>query len=139
MKKALYLLLLVCGISHAQVSEAELLGAWKTSKVIKKPDNPYYRDIVDSFKAATFVFGADHIFDLSTTENSQEFAELRKMTKKRQWKFDEKSQLIKIGTPGDNFTAMKIKVRKDNGQVTFTPDERGIELQMQELETKKPE
>jgi hypothetical protein len=134
MKKAAYILLLICGVSYAQVTEAELIGTWKTSKVTKKPDNPYYRNIVDSFKSAKFVLGADHVFDLSTTQNSQDFASLRQIVKKRRWKFDEKTQVIKIGTPGDNFSAMKIKVRKESDQIFFTPDERGIELQIEKLE-----
>jgi hypothetical protein len=71
---------------------------------------------------------------LSTTQNSQDFASLRQIVKKRRWKFDEKTQVIKIGTPEDNFSAMKIKVRKESDQIFFTPDERGIELQIEKLE-----
>ena len=45
----------------------------------------------------------------------------------------------KLSTLVDNFSAMKIKVRRENGALVFIPDERGIVLQVENIEIKKPE
>ncbi len=140
--KSLILLsvLLISGsVLGQKLTEADLVGSWKTQQLLKKPDNPHYRDIIDSFKASTFTFGADHVFDLKTDENSNPFATIRNLTKKKNWKFDEQNQIIKIGNAADSYSTWKIKIRRTGEKVIFVLEDQNMELEVKKNETKKPE
>ena len=125
MKKIILILLLSLSVnSFAQkMTDSLLVGAWRSQVVMKKPSNPNYRDIIDSFKMSVFKFKADHTFEISSEQNSQEFANLRKMTKGKSWKFDAITNTIKIGDAKDNFSTMKIKVKTVEGKTVFVLEE----------------
>ena len=125
MKKIILILLLSLSVnSFAQkMTDSLLVGAWRSQAVMKKPSNPNYRDIIDSFKMSVFKFKADHTFEISSEQNSQEFANLRKMTKGKNWKFDAITNTIKIGDAKDNFSTMKIKVKTVEGKTVFVLEE----------------
>ena len=125
MKKVILICLLAfsCNAIGQNLSDSLLIGAWRTESVLKKPSNPHYRDLIDSFKGATFRLYADHKFEISTEDNSQDFAALRKMTKEKSWKFDAVTNTVKIGDAKDNYSTMKIKVRRAEGKLVFAMDE----------------
>jgi uncharacterized protein YqgV (UPF0045/DUF77 family) len=106
-----------------QLNDSLLVGAWRVETVLKKPSNPHYRDLVDSFKGAMFRLYPDHTFTISTDDNSQDFAALRKMTKEKAWKFDAVTNTIKVGDAKDNYSTMKIKVKQVDGKMIFAMDE----------------
>jgi len=124
MKKLLLICLLVStGAVGQKLSDSLLVGAWRTESVLKKPSNPHYRTLVDSFKGATFRLYPDHTFEINTEHNSQDFAALRKMTKEKRWKFDAIANIIKVGDEKDNFSTFKIKVKQVDGKTVFAMDE----------------
>lgn len=143
MKKliVLFLLLFAANANSQKLVDSLLIGKWKTEKVLKKPSNPHYRDIIDSFKASVFVLNEDHTFELKSDQNSQEFAQIRKMSKGKTWKFDEATQTVKIGDAKDNFSTMRFKVKTVDGKTVFALEEthHGLELEMLKYNEKKKE
>lgn len=122
-----------------KINDSLLVGVWRSQAVLKKPSNPHYRDIIDSFKASTFKLNADHTFEISTEQNSQDFATVRKITKGKSWKFDPITSAIKIGDAKDNFSTMKIKVKTVDGKTVFALEEtyHFIELEVVKYEPPK--
>jgi|SRR6478672_10933716 len=141
MKKLIILcILFLSGNAIAQkLNDSLLVGAWRTENVLKKPSNPHYRDLTDSFKGATFRLYPDHTFEVNTDDNSQDFAALRKMTKEKSWKFDAVTNTIKIGDAKDNYSTMKIKVKQTDGKMIFAMDEsyQSIEVSVTKFELPK--
>ena len=136
-KLILFCILFLWATSIAQkLNDSLLIGAWRTEAVLKKPSNPHHRDLVDSFKGATFRLYPDHTFEINTEDNSQDFAALRKMTKEKSWKFDAVTNTIKIGDAKDNYSTMKIKVRQTDGKMIFTMEEsyHSIEVSVKKYE-----
>lgn len=132
-------LFLLAGSAFGQkLNDSLIMGTWRSEKVLKKPSNPNYRDIIDSFKMSVFKFKADHTFEIGSEQNSQEFANLRKMTKGKSWKFDAITNIIKIGDAKDNFSTMKIKVKTIEGKTVFVLEEtyHSMELEVAKFETK---
>lgn len=113
------------------LTDSLLVGRWTAEAVLKKPSNPHYRDIIDSFKASTFIFNEDRTFELRTDANSQDFATIRKQTKGKTWKFDQPSQTIKIGDAKGNFSAMHIKVKSVDGKTVFVLPESQHQMQLE--------
>lgn len=133
------IMFLLAGSAFGQkLNDSLIMGTWRSEKVLKKPSNPNYRDIIDSFKMSVFKFKADHTFEISSEQNSQEFANLRKMTKGKNWKFDAITNAIKIGDAKDNFSTMKIKVKTVEGKTVFVLEEtyHNIELEVAKFEAK---
>lgn len=142
--KTLIVIFLFIGITDAnsqKLVDSLLIGKWKTEKVLKKPSNPHYRDIIDSFKTSVFVLNEDHTFELKSEQNSQEFAQIRKMSKGKTWKFDVATQTVRIGDAKDNFSTMRFKVKTVDGKTIFTLEEthHGLELEMSKYDGKKKE
>lgn len=132
-------LFLLAGSALGQtLNDSLIMGTWRSEKVLKKPSNPNYRDIIDSFKMSVFKFKADHTFEIRSEQNSQEFANLRKMTKGKSWKFDAVTNTIKIGDAKDNFSTMKIKVKTVEGKTVFVLEEtyHSMELEVAKFEAK---
>ncbi len=124
MKKLLMICLLVStGAIGQKLADSLLIGAWRTEEVLKKPSNPHYGTLVDSFKGATFRLYPDHTFEISTEHNSQDFAALRKMTKGKRWKFDAVTSTIKVGDEKDNYSTFKLKVKQADGKTVFATGE----------------
>ncbi|CAM3464798.1 hypothetical protein FLLO111716_12295 [Flavobacterium longum] len=130
--------LLTASAFGQKLNDSLIVGTWRSEKVLKKPSNPNYRDIIDSFKMSVFKFKADHTFEISSEQNSQEFANLRKMTKGKSWKFDANTNTIKIGDAKDNFSTMKIKVKTVEGKTVFVLEEtyHSMELEVAKFEAK---
>ena len=133
-----FLFLLTANAFGQKLNDSLIVGTWRSEKVLKKPSNPNYRDIIDSFKMSVFKFKKDHTFEISSEQNSQEFANLRKMTKGKSWKFDAITNTIKIGDAKDNFSTMKIKVKTVDGKTVFVLEEtyHSMELEVAKFEAK---
>lgn len=133
-----FLFLLTANAFGQKLNDSLIVGTWRSEKVLKKPSNPNYRDIIDSFKMSVFKFKPDHTFEISSEQNSQEFANLRKMTKGKSWKFDAITNTIKIGDAKDNFSTMKIKVKTIEGKTVFVLEEtyHSMELEVAKFEAK---
>jgi hypothetical protein len=113
------------------LNDSSMVGVWRTERILKRPVNTIYRGICDSFEASTFKLNADHTFEISTDQNSQDFANLRKITKGKSWKFDPVTSFIKIGDEKDSFSTMKIKVKEIDGKTVFGLEETYHTIQLQ--------
>jgi hypothetical protein len=141
MKKIILLSAMVLSLNAVgqKFTDSSMVGVWRSERILKKPANPIYRSICDSFENATFKLNADHTFEISTDMNSQDFADLRKMTKGKKWKFDPVTNFIRIGDEKDSYSTMKIKVKGIDGKTVFGLEEtyHTIQLQVEKYEPKK--
>lgn len=122
--------------SYSQISnDSEISGKWIVEKTIEKPSNVQFKPIIEGFENATFNFKENNDFELTTTNNSELFkimmSEVAIGTK---WKFVKDGQIIKIGNQNDNYSAMFISVKTDNGNIFFHLEESGLTFQMKKIE-----
>ena len=130
--------LLLTSFCYSQnVLERELAGKWRVEKILKSPDIPQAKPLLEGFSKAIFNLGGDGDFKLSTTSGSELFAMVTKMTDDTKWIFNTEEQLIQIGNKSEGYSIMGIQVQEKDGVILFELQETGILLEMNKLKEYK--
>ncbi|MGL2967114.1 hypothetical protein [Flavobacterium sp. XGLA_31] len=140
MKHILYLmflpLVLAPRMTRAQgTAEKDLVGRWTVTEVIStKPNNDTQLKVVAGYKNSTFVFNADHSFELKTADKSIYITMLTRQLVKAQWQWNNSTNEIKIGTPQNNYSILKIQLQRKNSDTLFILEDSGIGLLVRKTE-----
>lgn len=120
-------------INSQELVNNQLLGEWKVENVVKYPDHPKMKSFIDGLKVSSFSFDNKGRFEFKSSSNSQLISMTIEMTQNTYWKFDKSQNLIKIGTPKDDYSIMGIFVKSKNNIIFFELQESGIILQMTKI------
>jgi hypothetical protein len=110
-------------LAQTALRENEIIGKWKVvdAKITMKGGNSNENILKtkEGFINSIFHIGGNGIFDIEFKENVPWFfKELKTMTNNN-WKYEENTKLIKIGTEEDNFTIMEITPFKNKNKSFF--------------------
>ncbi|MBT0606778.1 DUF5004 domain-containing protein [Aequorivita echinoideorum] len=132
--KKLYVLfafiLITVAANSQSISEKELMGVWQVTSVTSASQNPNQAQLIAGLQRATMYFKNDHTFEFNSYSTNPTLASFIENTQNSQWKYDANLQTVAIGTAENNYSAMIIKVRKQNGKVSFLLQETNVELQV---------
>lgn len=127
----LVVLLVFSTAAMGQMAKSEVTGNWEVQQIVKKSTKPEFRGLLDGFEKATFIFGQNGDFSLTTSSKAPTFQMLLRMTEGTQWKFDVQEQLIKVGREEDGYSIMRIYPTKKEGTVEFALDGSEMILEVQ--------
>lgn len=116
-----------------QIDKSDIYGHWKVVQVLQKPSDPQFEQLINGFEKATFSFGENGNFNLTTDSKSSLFLILTELTKNTLWKFEAKEQLIRIGGEEDGYTIMGIYPKHKNKTLEFYIAESGMTFEMKKV------
>jgi len=119
--------------SYGQVTESRLIGSWKVKKIIRKSSNKDLRGTLDGFKSATFTFMENKDFKLTTNSKAPAFQMMLKIHNNPKWKFDAKTQCIKIGAEEDGYSLMGIYPVLKNSGMEFSMEQSTMVFKMKKV------
>lgn len=136
MKRLIILFLLISfSVNSQDLTKEILFGEWKVENVVSQPNIPKINPLIDGFRNSTFTFDKTGKFDLKTTKDSELFSMTAEMTKNTYWNLEKSSNLIRIGTPKDNYSIMGIHIKIKDDLTYFELQESGIILKMIKTKT----
>ena len=89
---------------------------------------------MEGFKTATFGFGDNGDFNLSTESKAPAFQMMLRMMENAKWKFDAVAQRIKIGTIEDGYSVMGINVTQYESEMNFSLEESQLTFEMEKID-----
>ncbi len=116
--------------TNAQMSQSEIEGQWAVKKTVTKTSSAELRGVMEGFKSAIFSFSENGDFDLTTESKAPTFQMILRMTENTKWKFDENTQLIRIGNEEDGYSIMGIYPKNEKGTLFFALDESNMTFEM---------
>ncbi|WP_162128253.1 hypothetical protein [Flavobacterium phycosphaerae] len=121
-------LFLCCGMAFCQnTADEKIIGIWKVKRVIHASDNANFKDVVNGFAVATFIFEKDHTFKITTNKNSKLFKMITDMANGKQWIKLNDSE-IAVGSKKDGYSIMSIICKSEN---VFVFPETDLELEVE--------
>lgn len=133
MKLNLIVILFIFSISanSQSLSKEKITGTWNVINVQSKIQSPNLKPLVDAFKKGIFKFNEDKKFELSSSKSNSLFTMVSEMTKGTKWKYNSKTNLIRIGTEEDKYTTMGIQIITENNKIFFYLEESSLKLEME--------
>lgn len=119
----IFLIISTSIFSQTALKENEIIGKWKVidAKITMKggEKNENIRKTKEGFINSIFHFGGNGVFEIKFKEDVPAFFKELKEMSNNNWKFEENSKSIKIGTEKDNFTIMEISPFKKTEKYFF--------------------
>jgi len=118
-------------VNSQSLSKDIIIGVWNVVNVQSKIQNPNMKPLIDAFKKGIFKFNDNKKFELSSSKSNSIFLMVSEMTKGTKWKYNSKTNLIRIGTEEDKYTTMGIQIITKNNKVFFYLEESFLKLEME--------
>ena len=100
------------------ITKESVEGKWIVLSIEKAPDMPQFKQLLDGFKEAVFLFKKEGSFRIETKNNSPLFSMMVEETNKSKWILGDLNQ-IQIGSKKNKFTIMHINVKVIKGETFF--------------------
>lgn len=129
-----FMFLLISNNMFSQtIEKEEIYGTWKVEKNLTETTDPNFKEIIAGFLSSTFRFEENGNFELYSPNKSKIFLMTLEMVKRKKWKFDHNTQLIKIGSEKDSYSIMGIHIKKNNDKIIFQVSESDLQFEMTKI------
>ncbi|PXY43364.1 hypothetical protein [Flavobacterium hydrophilum] len=108
----------------------QIIGSWKVENVVVKSNNKEMIELSQAFKNSVLSFKKNQDFNFTSSQKTKLISMFTQMLQNQKWIFDEKRNMIKIGTFKDRYTIMGITAKIENKKACFRLDETELNLEL---------
>ncbi|GAA3734059.1 hypothetical protein GCM10022422_16130 [Flavobacterium ginsengisoli] len=112
----------------------QIIGNWKVKNVIVKSNSKEMTELSQTFTNSIFSFQKNQNFNFIPKQKTQLTPMFVQMLQNQKWGFEEKKNLIRIGTAKDHYSIMGITPKIEKNNAVFKLEEAELSLEVVKTE-----